>query len=75
MFPLVKYILKQSLTDVSSKFIKWPSTSKEKIATKKGLYAIARFLAVIGAVDGTHFGIIAPPKHDLVLLTAKDFIP
>lgn len=50
----------QTLTDVSSKFIKWPSPAKEKMATKKGLYAIARFLAVIGAVDGTHVGIIAP---------------
>lgn len=50
----------QALTGVSSKFIKWPSPAKEKMATKKGLYAIARFLAVIGAVDGTHVGIIAP---------------
>lgn len=46
----------------------------KKMATKKGLYAIARFLAVIGAVDGTHVRIIASSEHDLVLLTAKDFI-
>lgn len=45
------------------------------MATKKGLYAIARFLDVIGAVDGTHVRIIAPSEHDLVLLTAENCIP
>lgn len=56
----------QALTDVSSKFIKWPSTTREKMAIKKGFYAVAGFPAVIGAVDGTHVRIIAPSEHELV---------
>lgn len=63
----------QALTDFSSKFIKWPSTTREKMAIKKGFYAIAGFPAVIGAVDGTHVRIIAPSEHESVYVNRKGF--
>nr|XP_034305633.1 putative nuclease HARBI1 [Crassostrea gigas] len=63
----------QALTDVSLKFIKWPSTTREKMAIKKGFYGIAGFPAVIGAVDGTHVRIIAPSEHESVYVNRKGF--
>ncbi|XP_052701843.1 putative nuclease HARBI1 [Crassostrea angulata] len=63
----------QALTDVSPKFIKWPSTTREKMAIKKRFYGISGFPAVIGAVDGTHVRIIAPSEHESVYVNRKGF--
>ncbi|XP_055997802.1 putative nuclease HARBI1 [Ostrea edulis] len=52
----------QALTDLASRFIKWPSTEGEKSNIKKGFYAIARFPGVIGAINGTHVRIMGPSR-------------
>jgi hypothetical protein len=63
----------EALTNVSPRFIKWPSTDDEKSSNKKGFYAIARFPGVIGAIDGTHVRIMAPSEHESVYVNRKGF--
>lgn len=45
----------QALEDLSGNFIKWASTDEGNM----GVYAIAGFPGVFGAVDGSHVRIIA----------------
>ncbi|XP_056003022.1 putative nuclease HARBI1 [Ostrea edulis] len=63
----------QALTDLASRFIKWPSTEGEKSNIKKGFYAIAKFPGVIGAIDGTHVRIMGPSEHEPVYVNRKGF--
>uniref|UniRef100_A0A8W8LR66 Uncharacterized protein n=1 Tax=Magallana gigas TaxID=29159 RepID=A0A8W8LR66_MAGGI len=42
----------KALTDVSLKFIKWPSTTREKMAIKKGFYG--RFTNIVAKWPGSN---------------------
>lgn len=45
--------------------IKYPTTEAEKNIIKQGFYDKFNFRGIVGAIDGTHVEILAPPMNDV----------
>ena len=58
--------------NVLKKFIKFPTTQDRAERNKEEFLAIANFPNIVGVIDGTHMGIVAP-EEELVYVNRKGY--
>ncbi|XP_052390499.1 putative nuclease HARBI1 [Carassius gibelio] len=58
---------------LSNKLPQFPNQMAELNKLKRGFFSIARFPNVVGAIDGTHVRIQAPPAHEHLFVNRKGY--
>lgn len=67
--PTVSRAISATLTSLTSpaminRFVRFPTNAADVRRSQEAFFAIAGFPGVVGAVDGTHVQIIAPPEYE-----------
>ncbi|KAK4882217.1 hypothetical protein RN001_005536 [Aquatica leii] len=60
----IHYICELIVNHLLQQWVKFPITPEEKFFVKNGFYEKYNLRGIVGAIDGTHVDILAPPETD-----------